>query len=122
MALCGRKRLSAFGNFYARSILGLPLHDVTTGYRLWRRETLAGMPFEAHPVQRVYFFGGNGLSGALPGVQGWQSRRTLFADRRFGKSKMSLKNQMEAAMRVWQVWWNYRDLRSKGKMARVGAV
>ncbi|MDP2778221.1 MAG: glycosyltransferase, partial [Anaerolineales bacterium] len=29
-----RKGLSSFGNYYARSILGLPLHDVTTGYRI----------------------------------------------------------------------------------------
>ena len=41
-----RRSLSAFGNFYARSILGLPLHDVTTGYRMWRSETLKQIPFE----------------------------------------------------------------------------
>ena len=41
-----RKFLSAFGNFYARTILGLPLHDVTTGYRMWRRATLEGMPLQ----------------------------------------------------------------------------
>ena len=41
-----RKQLSAFGNFYARSILGFPLRDVTTGYRMWRRETLQSMPLE----------------------------------------------------------------------------
>jgi len=33
-----RKGLSVFGNFYARSILNFPLRDVTTGYRMWRRE------------------------------------------------------------------------------------
>ena len=35
-----RKGLSAFGNFYSRAILRLPQHDVTAGFRLWRRETL----------------------------------------------------------------------------------
>src|SRR5512141_2649330 len=35
-----RKALSAFGNFYARTILRFPLQDVTTGYRMWRREAL----------------------------------------------------------------------------------
>jgi dolichol-phosphate mannosyltransferase len=34
-----------------------------------------------------------------------------FADRRWGKSKMSLKIQLEAAVRIWDVWWHYRDLR-----------
>jgi dolichol-phosphate mannosyltransferase len=42
-----------------------------------------------------------------------------FADRRWGKSKMSLKIQAEAAFRIWQVWWTYRDLRRLGKKARV---
>ena len=41
-----RKGLSAFGNFYARTILGLPLRDITTGYRLWRRDVILGMPLE----------------------------------------------------------------------------
>jgi dolichol-phosphate mannosyltransferase len=43
-----------------------------------------------------------------------------FADRRWGKSKMSLKIQLEAAARVWEVWWHYRDLRQRfhGSVAR----
>ena len=41
-----RKGLSAWGNFYARSILGLDLRDVTTGFRLWRREALQRMPLD----------------------------------------------------------------------------
>jgi dolichol-phosphate mannosyltransferase len=40
-----------------------------------------------------------------------------FADRRWGKSKMSFRIQAEAAIRVWSVLWNYRDLRSKRKAA-----
>ncbi len=114
-----RKSLSAFGNFYARSILGFPLHDVTTGYRLWRRETLQGMPFDRIQangyiflVEMIY------LAYCLEYRIG--ESPIYFADRRWGKSKMSVKIQMEAAMRVWQVWWNYRDLRKKGKSARVG--
>jgi dolichol-phosphate mannosyltransferase len=34
-----------------------------------------------------------------------------FADRRWGKSKMTLRIQLEAAFRVWDVWWHYRELR-----------
>jgi len=33
-----------------------------------------------------------------------------FAERRFGKSKMSLRIQLEAAIRVWQLRGLYRDL------------
>jgi dolichol-phosphate mannosyltransferase len=42
-----------------------------------------------------------------------------FADRRWGKSKMSLRIQLEAAFRVWQVRWMYRDLRRMGQAARM---
>jgi len=42
-----------------------------------------------------------------------------FADRRWGRSKMSLKIQMEAALRIWEVWWEYRDLRRAGRLARL---
>jgi hypothetical protein len=31
---------------------------------------------------------------------------------------MSLKIQMEAAMRVWQVKFNFRDLKQKGRLGR----
>ena len=42
-----------------------------------------------------------------------------FSERRHGASKMSLVIQMEAAFRVWQVWWQHRDLRRAGRSARI---
>ncbi|MBM3151356.1 MAG: polyprenol monophosphomannose synthase [Chloroflexi bacterium] len=113
-----RKALSAFGNFYARSILGLDLHDVTTGFRLWRREALQGMPLERVRsngyillVEMAY------LADCLE----YRLAETpiYFADRKWGKSKMSLRIQVEAAFRVWQVRWAYRDLRRLGKAGRL---
>ena len=113
-----RKYLSAFGNFYARSILRLPLHDVTTGYRMWRSETLKQIPFEhiyssgyVFLVEMIY------LTYCLEFKIG--ESPIYFADRRWGKSKMSFKIQMEAAVRIWQVLWNYRDIRKAGKLARL---
>ncbi len=113
-----RKALSAFANFYARSILGMRLHDVTTGYRLWRRETLLGMPlgrlrssgyiFLVEMVYLAYCLGYH--IGEVP---------IYFADRRLGQSKMSVRIQIEAAFRVWQVWWDYRGLRRQGTSARL---
>lgn len=113
-----RKYLSAFGNYYARSILRLPLHDVTTGYRMWRSETLKQMPFEriqsngyVFLVEMAY------LAHCLEFKIG--ESPIYFADRRWGKSKMSLKIQLEAAFRIWQVWWHYRDLKKAGKAGRL---
>jgi dolichol-phosphate mannosyltransferase len=36
----GRKALSVGGNLYARLLLGIPVHDVTAGFRLFRAATL----------------------------------------------------------------------------------
>ena len=107
-----RKALSAFGNFYARTILRFPLQDVTTGYRMWRREALETMPLNRirsngyiFLVEMVYVAYKMGFKIAEIPIH--------FADRRWGKSKMSLKIQLEAAVRIWDVWWHYRDLRKK---------
>jgi len=113
-----RKALSAFGNFYARTILGFGLRDVTTGYRLWRRETLLGMPLDriqsngyVFLVEMVYMAYSLGYRfGEIP---------IYFADRQWGESKMSFKIQLEAAFRIWMVRWSYRDLRARGYSARV---
>jgi dolichol-phosphate mannosyltransferase len=42
-----------------------------------------------------------------------------FADRRWGKSKMSLKIQLEAAMRIWDVRFHYQDLRRKHQFDKI---
>lgn len=36
-----RRFLSRFANFYARLVTGLPIHDLTAGFLVWRREALA---------------------------------------------------------------------------------
>jgi len=112
-----RKALSAFGNVYARAILRFPVADTTTGYRLWRRETLLGMPLRrvqangyVFQVEMAY------LAACLE--YNICELPIYFADRRRGSSKMSFRIQAEAAFRVWQVWWSYRDLRRAGRRGR----
>jgi dolichol-phosphate mannosyltransferase len=107
-----RKGLSAFGNLYARVILGLPVRDATGGFRMWRRETLRGMPLErvrsngyAFQVEMAYIAFRLGYTFAeLP---------IYFADRRWGQSKMSFRIQSEAAIRVWQMRLEYRSLKRR---------
>jgi dolichol-phosphate mannosyltransferase len=105
-----RKGLSAWANFYARTLLRLPFRDVTTGYRLWRREALQGMPLDrirsngyVFLVEMAY------LADCLHYRVG--EVPIYFADRRWGKSKMSFRIQVEAAVRVWHLLWTYRNLR-----------
>jgi len=113
-----RKQLSAFGNSYARTILRFPLRDVTTGYRMWRRETLQSMPLERIRSNGYVFLV---EMAYLAYCLDYRIAETpiYFADRRWGKSKMSFRIQFEAALRVWQLWWNYRDVRRAGRKARV---
>jgi dolichol-phosphate mannosyltransferase len=107
-----RKGLSAFGNFYARTILSLPVRDATGGFRIWRRETLLGMPLDrartngyAFQVELTY----------MAHLLGYHMIEVpiYFADRRRGISKMSFRIQREAAIRVWQMLFEYHDLRPK---------
>ncbi|HEX6271191.1 MAG TPA: polyprenol monophosphomannose synthase [Anaerolineales bacterium] len=107
-----RKALSAFGNTYARTILGFPLHDLTTGYRMWRREALQNMPLDRIRSNGYIFLVEMAYVAFLMGYD-IAEVPIHFADRRWGESKMSLKIQLEAAIRIWDVWWHYRDLRRK---------
>jgi dolichol-phosphate mannosyltransferase len=104
-----RKGLSTFGNHYARTILGLPIRDVTGGFRLWKRETLIHLPLErvrsngyVFQVEMAYVTDRLGFK--------MKEIPIYFAERRFGKSKMSLHIQLEAALRVWQLRSLYKDL------------
>lgn len=107
-----RKSLSSFGNLYARIILGMPILDVTGGFRAWRRETLLGIPLDrvksqgyAFQVEMAYITYLSGFSiKEIP---------IYFAERERGDSKMSLSIQIEAARRVWAILVEYRDLKKK---------
>jgi len=108
-----RKALSAFGNFYARTILHLPIRDVTGGFKVWRSETLSAMPLDsirsngyAFQVEMAYVAYRLGFT--------FQEIPIYFADRRWGLSKMSFRIQREAALRVWQVLYEHRRLTRKG--------
>jgi dolichol-phosphate mannosyltransferase len=112
-----RKGLSAWGNFYSRTILQIPLRDITTGFRLWRRETLLGMPLERIKASGYIFLVEMAYMAYCLGYK-FGEVPIHFSDRRWGKSKMSFRIQAEAAFRIWETLWQFRDLRKKGKLAR----
>lgn len=105
----GRRLLSWFGNFYARTILNLNIQDATGGFRMWRRETLEGMPLDrirsdgyVFQVEMAYVASRLGYSIIEHPI--------YFEDRRIGKSKMSFRIQVEAALRVWQIRHLHRKI------------
>ncbi len=107
-----RKGLSGFGNFYARTILGMKIRDVTGGYRLWRKETLNAMPLERVRSNGYIFQVEMGYVATRLGFK-CKEIPIHFADRRWGVSKMSFRIQIEAAFRTWVLLGMYRDLDQK---------
>lgn len=98
----GRKLISRGGSLYSRTILGLPLHDITGGYKCFRREVLEsinldsiksnGYSFQVEMNYRTY-------------LKGFRIKEVpiIFEDRRVGQSKMSRKIFLEAIMMVWRL-------------------
>jgi dolichol-phosphate mannosyltransferase len=105
----GRRLLSWFGNFYARLILGLDIQDATGGFRLWRRETLEGMPLDRIHSDGYVFQVEMAYVARRLGYR-IHEYPIYFEDRRIGKSKMSFAIQAEAALRVWQIRYVHRKL------------
>jgi dolichol-phosphate mannosyltransferase len=97
-----RKFLSGFGNFYARSILNLPVKDVTGGFRVWNRKLLERMSLDKIR-SNGYVFQVEMLYVACRVGCKYQEIPFYFADRKIGKSKMSFKIQAEAAINVWRL-------------------
>ena len=94
-----RVALSRAGNAYARRWLGLPLHDATSGFRVFHRELLAHLT--ADPIRSD----GYGFQIELV-LRAWDAGYSLgevpitFRERQHGHSKISRKIVIEA---LWLV-------------------
>ena len=96
----GRKLLSRGGSFYARTILGIGVHDVTAGFICWRRRVL-----ESLDLDRI---DSNGYSFQIEMKyraiqQGFEVVETpiVFVDRRVGQAMMNRAIVAEALLMVW---------------------
>lgn len=97
-----RRLLSRMGGRYARTVLGAPIHDLTGGFKVWRRETLEGLDLDA--------IRSDGYGFAIETT--WRALRSgarvrevpiLFTDRIAGASKLSRRIVGEAAILVWKL-------------------
>lgn len=104
-----RKFLSRFGNEYSRLILNSKTRDMTGGYRLWKREVLSTIPLEQIRSNGYIF---QVEMAYLATRLGFKIKEIpiYFAERESGQSKMNLRIQIEAALRVWQLRSRYRHL------------
>jgi dolichol-phosphate mannosyltransferase len=97
-----RTLVSKGGSQYARLILFSPYHDLTSGFKAFRREVL-----EALDLENV---DSNGYSFQIELTHrthqmGYQVRETpiIFVDRKVGKSKMTSRIVLEAMLVVWKI-------------------
>ena len=94
-----RRGLSRWGSFYARVLLGLPLRDLTGGFKGWTRKALEGAD-AATAASRGYSFQVEMTLRAVRKGARAVEVPIVFTERRAGRSKMSLAIALEAAWRV----------------------
>jgi dolichol-phosphate mannosyltransferase len=98
----GRKLISRGGSLYARSILGVKVRDLTSGFVCYRRALLEGIGLDG--VQsNGYSFQIEMKFRALRAGYRVVEHPILFVDRRVGQSKMSRAIFVEALTRVWKL-------------------
>ena len=106
----GRRLLSWWANsVWVRGILRTPVADNTGGFRAWRRTTLIGLNLD-RVQSNGYIFQVEITYIALRLGYKFCEIPIYFADRKYGKSKMGFKIQLEAALRVFQVWLRHHAL------------
>jgi dolichol-phosphate mannosyltransferase len=94
-----RRIVSRGGCLYARVILGVPVRDLTGGFKCFRRSTLESLPLDrvatrgyAFQIELTYRTIRRGLRVVEVPI--------VFADRRLGQSKMTRAIVAEALWRV----------------------
>lgn len=102
-----RRTLSRGANAYARRVLALPVRDLTSGLKAWRREVVEFLV--AAPIDSLgYCFQIECTARALAAGFSWTEIPFVFSERRQGTSKMSGKLIWEA---FWKTWRLGRTLR-----------
>ena len=100
----GRRVVSRGGSMFARLVLGLPAHDLTGGFKAWRRETLETIPWDGvhaggyvFQIEMTYLARQAGARVVEIPI--------VFRDRRAGVSKMSRRIVVEALLVVLRLRW-----------------
>jgi dolichol-phosphate mannosyltransferase len=95
----GRERLSRGGNMYARSLLRMPVNDITAGFRCYRREVLEELPLDEISSEGYGFQIEMLWRSWLAGFK-IAEIPIVFTERREGVSKMSRSIVAEALGKV----------------------
>jgi dolichol-phosphate mannosyltransferase len=114
-----RQLISRSGNLYARLALGVGVHDMTGGYRAYRRELLEQIEYQSVRSEG-YCFQIDLAWRALRGGFRVAEVPITFAERQIGDSKMSSAIVREALVRVtdWGIRYRVDNLRQLARAAR----
>ena len=97
-----RRLISKCGGTYARIVLGVPVRDLTSGYKVYRRAVIEQFDFD-HIRSDGYGFQIETVFRAI--MNGFRVLEIPieFHDRTRGKSKLSRRIVLEAAPMVWKL-------------------
>lgn len=98
----GRHFISKGGSIYSRTILGLRVKDLTSGYKAFSRRALEAIDLESVRSNGYSFQIEMNFRAAKKGLAIVEVP-IVFVDRRAGQSKMSRKIFMEAIGVVWKL-------------------
>jgi dolichol-phosphate mannosyltransferase len=97
-----RRVLSRVANTYIRMVTRLDARDCTSGYRCWRREALAALPFD-----QIFSDGYSFLVEMLfrTARRGYRIAEVpiTFVERRRGESKLSMAVLVESVITPWRL-------------------
>ena len=104
--------LSQFANFYIRTVTGLRLRDITTGYRIWRRTSLAKLPLDRIVSDGYAFLLDVTFMAADAGLRIEESP-IIFVERRQGASKLSSGVLVESLFTPWKLILRHGRIRAR---------
>jgi dolichol-phosphate mannosyltransferase len=98
----GRHFISKGGSLYSRTILGLPIRDLTSGYKAYSRRALESIELQSID-SNGYSFQIEMTYRAVRRGMTVKEVPIVFVDRMLGHSKMSRKVFLEAVGMVWKL-------------------
>ena len=95
-----RLYISYFANLYARLITGVPIKDLTAGFKAWKSDTLHLINFNECSSQGYCFQIETTFRASQKNCKIIEHPIT-FTDRTVGESKMDRSVVIEAILKVW---------------------
>ena len=99
-----RKLISRGGSWYARTVLGLPLRDITGGFKAFKRQVLETIPLDQVGANGFAFQVEMNYRCHLAGFNITECP-IIFIDREVGESKMGMSIIFEALLMVLKLRW-----------------